>query len=164
MLTRNFQPPSAALFREMYSASHGMQIYRKRCHCSLLPRKETSEQKPRTNGNIGSVVKQHTETTGHDIHPNYANIVETGMKIKNKRLFLESLHSFLTKNSVNERAPFPRVYASLVSSLRSNKKQWYLFLYICIPWVAEYISLKKAAEGGWKFSFHVFRSILTLLF
>ena len=122
MLKLNFQPPSAAVFREMYSASLGMQIYRKRCHCSLLPREETSEHKPGTNGNISSVVKQHAETTGHDIHPNYANIVETGVKTKNKKLFLEALHSFLTKNSVNERAPFPRVYASLVSSLRSNKK------------------------------------------
>ena len=39
-----------------------------------------------------------------------------------QRLFLEPLHSFLDKNSVNERAPFPRVYASLVSSLRSNEQ------------------------------------------
>ena len=39
-----------------------------------------------------------------------------------QRLFLELLHSFLDKNSVNERAPFPRVYASLVSSLRSNEQ------------------------------------------
>ena len=70
--------------------------------------------KPGTNGNIGSAVKQQAETTGHDIHLNYANILETGEKTKNKRLFLESLHSFLDKNSVNERAPFPRVYASLV--------------------------------------------------
>ena len=70
--------------------------------------------KPGTNGNIGSAVKQHAETTGHDIHLNYANILETGEKTKNKRLFLESLHSFLDKNSVNERAPFPRVYASLI--------------------------------------------------
>ena len=39
-----------------------------------------------------------------------------------QRLFLEPLHSFLDKNSVNERAPFPRVYTSLVSSLRSNEQ------------------------------------------
>ena len=78
--------------------------------------------KPGTNGNIGSAVKQQAETTGHDIHLNYANILETGVKIKNKRLFLESLHSFHDKNSVNERAPFPRVYASLISSLRSNEQ------------------------------------------
>ena len=29
------------------------------------------EHKPGTNGNIGLVVKQHAETTGHDIHINY---------------------------------------------------------------------------------------------
>ena len=39
-----------------------------------------------------------------------------------ERLFLEPLHSFLGKNTVNERAPFPRVYASLVSFLRSNEQ------------------------------------------
>ena len=122
-----------------------------------------AEHKPGTNGNIGSAVKEYAENTGHDIRPNYMNILETGVKTKIKRLFLESLYSFLDKNSVNERAPFPRVYASLVSSFRSNE-QWRLFLYICIPWLAEYISLKKAAEGGWKFSFDVFRSVLTLLF
>ena len=38
-----------------------------------------------------------------------------------KWLFLESMHSFLDKNSVNERAPFPRVYVSVVASLgRTN--------------------------------------------
>ena len=88
-----------------------------------------AEHKIETNGNIGSAVKHHAETTGHDIYPNYANILETGVKTKNKRLFLESLHSFLDKNSVNERAPFPRVYASLVSFLRSNE-QGRLFLHL----------------------------------
>lgn len=81
-----------------------------------------AEHKPGTNGNIGSTVKQHAETTGHYIQPNYANISETGVKIKNKRLFLEFLHSFLNKKSVNERTPFPGVYALLVSFLRSNKQ------------------------------------------
>ena len=49
-----------------------------------------AEQKPGSNENIGSAVKQHAETTGDDIHPTYANILETGVKINNKRLFLES--------------------------------------------------------------------------
>ena len=103
-LKLNFQPPSAAVFIEMHSASHDMRIYR------VLKRvKEVgslgrgvgggaAEQKPATNGNIGSTIKQHAETTGHNIHPNYANILETGVKTKNNRLFLESLHSFLDKN------------------------------------------------------------------
>ena len=58
----------------------------------------------------------------NDIPPNYASILEIGVKTKNKWLFVELLHSFLDKNSVNERAPFPRVYASLVSSLRGNEQ------------------------------------------
>ena len=80
-----------------------------------------AEHKPGTNGNINSAIKQQAET-GHDIHPSYANILETGVSSKNKRLFLESLHSFLDKNAVNERAPFPRVYASLVASLGKNEQ------------------------------------------
>jgi len=54
------------------------------------------EHKPGTNGNGNSAIKQHAET-GHDIHPSYANILETGVSGKSKRLFLESLHSFLDK-------------------------------------------------------------------
>ena len=41
---------------------------------------------------VGSAVKQLAETTGHDIDPNYAIILETGVKTKDKRVFLESLH------------------------------------------------------------------------
>ena len=40
---------------------------------------------------------------------------------KSKRLFLQSLHSVLDKNYVNERAPLLRIYASLVSSLWGNE-------------------------------------------
>ena len=50
-------------------------------------RSRGAEHKPGTNGNIGSAVKQHAETTGHDIHPSYANILETGVESKNKRFF-----------------------------------------------------------------------------
>ena len=121
-----------------------------------------AKHKPETNGKVGSAVKQYAETTGHDIHPNYPSILETGVKTNVKRLLLESLHSFLDKISVNERAPFPRVYASLVSTLRIND-QWRLLLFICIQWLAEYIPLKKVAEGGRKFSFNVFRSVLNPL-
>ena len=80
-----------------------------------------AEHKPGTNGNINSAIKQHEES-GHDIHPSYVNILETGVNSKNKRLFLESFHSFLDKNVVNERAPFPRVYTSLVASLGGNEQ------------------------------------------
>ena len=39
-----------------------------------------------------------------------------------KYLTFNVMHSFLDKNAVNERAPFPRVYASLVASLGDNEK------------------------------------------
>ena len=68
-----------------------------------------AEHKPGTNGNVGSVVKQYAEITGHDIHPNYASILEIRVKNKEKRLFLGSFYSFLDKNSVYERASFPSV-------------------------------------------------------
>ena len=55
-----------------------------------------AEHKRGSNGNVNSVIKQHAES-GHDIHPSYANILETGVSSKNKRLFLESLNSFLDK-------------------------------------------------------------------
>ena len=71
MLKLNFQPPPVAFFREKYSASHGMQIYREK------------------------------------------KSLETGVETKNKRLFLELLHSFHDKN---------RIYTSLVSNLRSNEQ------------------------------------------
>jgi len=54
--------------------------------------------------------------------PRYTSIIETGVSGKSKRLFLESLHSFFDRNSVNESAPFPRVYASLHASLGSNEQ------------------------------------------
>ena len=71
------------------------------------------------------LLRQHSHHSfyyANILHPIYANILETGVSGKNKRLFLESLHSFLDKNSVNERAPFPRVYASLVASLGGNEQ------------------------------------------
>ena len=98
--------------------------------CKKDRRRKKEGHKPGTNGTVGSAVKQHAKTTGHDIYPNYAIILETGVKTKDKRLFLGSLHLFLGKNSVNERAPFPRVYASLASSLRSNMMNNDVFCYI----------------------------------
>ena len=75
------------------------------------------KHKPGTSGNVGSAVKEHG-----DIHPNYTSILEKGAKSRDKRLFLESVDSFLDKNALNERAPFPRVDASLVASLRDDER------------------------------------------
>ena len=43
-----------------------------------------AENKPGKNGNVGSAVKQQAEITGHAIHLNYANILETGVNNKNQ--------------------------------------------------------------------------------
>ena len=81
-----------------------------------------AEHKPGTNENFGSAVKQHAETIGHGIHPNYASILDTDEKPRTKGSFCSHyIHPFQDQNSVNERAPFTRVYESLVSSLRGNE-------------------------------------------
>ena len=47
-----------------------------------------------------------------------------GMKVIKRRIFLESLHSNIDKNSVNERMEFPRAYVPLLRSLgNQNIKQ-----------------------------------------
>lgn len=37
-------------------------------------------------------MKQHVETTGYDIHPNYVELLECGVNKRQRRLFVESLH------------------------------------------------------------------------
>ena len=64
-----------------------------------------------------SAIAYHAERVGHDIHPNYASILERNVTNYNKRIFLESLHSTLDKNTVNERKEFPRPYLPLLKSL-----------------------------------------------
>ena len=44
----------------------------------------------------------------------------------NSRIFLDFFRSFLDKNSVNERAPCPRVYALLVAGTTNNNVSAYL--------------------------------------
>ena len=61
------------------------------------------------------------------------------------------------KNSVNERAPFPRVYASLVASLGGNEKL------IRILWIARNHRSLKTAEGKNLEKILLFRSVLKLL-
>ena len=48
-----------------------------------------AEQKSEMNGNVGSAVKQHAETTGHGIHPNYTGSLEPCVETKDKRFFLQ---------------------------------------------------------------------------
>ena len=71
-----------------------------------------------------SAIRQHAERTMHDIHPRYGQILERNETNYKHRIFLESLHSNIDKNSVNEKMEFPRAYVLLLRSLGSqNKKQ-----------------------------------------
>ena len=71
-----------------------------------------------------SAIRQHAERTTHDIHPRYGQILERNETNYKRRIFQESLHSNIDKNSVNERMEFPRAYVPLLRSLGSqNKKQ-----------------------------------------
>ena len=80
-----------------------------------------AEHKPGTRGNNESAIKQHVETTGHDIHPNYVVIVERGVINRQKCLFLESWHSTLNTHAVNERQPLPKAYLPFIVPLRDQK-------------------------------------------
>jgi len=46
------------------------------------------QHKPGTRGNNESAIKQHAETTGHDIYPNYVEVLERGVTNRQKRLYL----------------------------------------------------------------------------
>ena len=68
-----------------------------------------SEHKPGTRRENFSAIKQHAETTTHDIHSDYVEVKEKGVNSLRQRQFLESWHSEADKNSVNEKKEFPRV-------------------------------------------------------
>jgi len=70
-----------------------------------------AEHKPFTRGNNESAIKQQAETTGHDIHPNYVEILGNGINKGQKRLFLESWHSTLNTDAANERQPLPKIWS-----------------------------------------------------
>ena len=72
------------------------------------------EHKPGTNNNKESAIKDHAETTDHDIDTGYVEILEKNVNNWHKRIFLESWHSTIDKNAVNERKPFPSVYKTLL--------------------------------------------------
>ena len=72
------------------------------------------EHKPGTNNNKESAIKDHVETTDHDIDTGYVEILEKNVNNWHKRIFLESWHSTIDKNAVNERKPFPSVYKTLL--------------------------------------------------
>ena len=111
------------------------------------------------NGNVGSEVKQYCRRQ----LPNYASILTTVVKNKDKSLFLVSLHSFLDKNSANKREPSQRImHHWLPPRVATNSDV--LATYLHSVALAEYISLKKTTEGGRKFSFNILRSVSNYFF
>ncbi|KAL9967687.1 hypothetical protein ACROYT_G025972 [Oculina patagonica] len=57
-----------------------------------------AERDPGRACNGESAIKQHAESTEHDIHPRNATILERGISSYTKRLFLESWHSTVDSN------------------------------------------------------------------
>ena len=55
-----------------------------------------AEHKPGTRSNNESAIRFHAETTDHDIHPDYVEILERNVNNRKQRLFLEALHSSRT--------------------------------------------------------------------
>ena len=63
-------------------------------------------------------MKQYAEIIGHDIHPSYGEILEQGVKNKQKCLFLESFQSTLELSAANERQYILGVKMPSVSALK----------------------------------------------
>ena len=56
-----------------------------------------------------SAVKDHAEATDHDGKSTVVEILESGVIIPQKRLFLKAFHSIRTKDNVNEHLELPHV-------------------------------------------------------
>ncbi len=79
-----------------------------------------AEHKPGTRSNNESAIRFHAETTDHDIHPDYVEILERNVNNRQQRLFLGALHSIQDINCVNEHVHFPQVYLTLGTSLETG--------------------------------------------
>ena len=79
-----------------------------------LSKSRWAEHKPGTRRMIDSLIKEHAETTGHDVHSDDVHILEKGVMNYYKRLFLESFHSCKNNDSRNEHKHFPKVYIPFV--------------------------------------------------
>jgi hypothetical protein len=74
-----------------------------------------AEHKPGTRRKIESAIKEHAETTGHEVASTDVEILERGINNYHKRIFLEAFHSLNVEQSVNEHKEFPRVYIPFVN-------------------------------------------------
>ena len=107
------------LLSPTYVKSHDLHLYKFKCKsCDFTYVGESkrswksrwAEHKPGTRRMIESSIKEHAETTGHDVQSDDAHILEKGVMNYHKRLFLESFHSCNDNDSRNEHKHFPKVY------------------------------------------------------
>ena len=82
-----------------------------------------AEHKPGTRSNNESAMRHHAETTDHDIHPDYLEIIERNLNNRQEGLFLEALHSVQDRNAVNEYIQFPQAYLPSAASLETSSKK-----------------------------------------
>ena len=71
-----------------------------------------------------SAIRQHAGENTHDIYPRYGEILQKNETNYKRRIFLESLHSNIDKNFLNERMEFQRTYVPLlrVSAYKNRPK------------------------------------------
>lgn len=69
-----------------------------------------AEHDPGRASNGESAIKQQVESSDHNIHAKDVHILERGVMNYHKTLFLESWHSTLDSDTVNERKSLPRAY------------------------------------------------------
>ena len=92
------------------------------CHLHILVKQRERGKldgwsKPEVRKQNYSAVKDHAETTGHEVRSTDVEMLERRVNNHQKRLFLEAIHSVRTKYSVKEHIEFPHVYLPLITSL-----------------------------------------------
>ena len=79
------------------------------------------EHKPGVRRKITSAIKDHAESTGHDVAK---TDVKKGVMDQQKRLFLEAWHSVSDKESVNVHVEFPSCYLPLLKTIDIENGQY----------------------------------------
>ena len=91
-------------------------VYKVKCKCCSFTyigeskrswNSRWAEHKPGVRRKSESAVTDHVERTGYDINSNDVKILEKGVTSYCGPIFLESLHSVLNRESVNEHKEFP---------------------------------------------------------
>lgn len=67
-----------------------------------------AEHQPGISYNREAAIKEHAERTGHEIHPDYVELLERCEMNRRKRLSLEAWHA--DKNTITEHIELPRVH------------------------------------------------------